>query len=149
MSVRIRFILTGACPPSYSGKQVQLNFPLEDENGAPTTTAHLKQLIRTQWPENMSEMKEVVEKTEMRVLKTGNLLSDDTQIRSVLTATELSECSINPSAEGSGRADEDQKSVLMHLVFQSNQSQGRQRDGSAGGGRRDNASHDSGCCTML
>nr|CCC93266.1 conserved hypothetical protein [Trypanosoma congolense IL3000] len=147
MSIRTRFILTGACLPSYSGKQVQLTFPLESESGEPTTTADMKDLIRRQWPENMSEMKNVVESTEMRVLKGGNLLSDDVQIRSVLTATELSECSVATDGEGD-KPEEDQKSVLMHLVFQSSQSYANKAD-EPRPTQQPVAQQDSCCCTVL
>ncbi|KAH8616644.1 putative Ubiquitin 2 like Rad60 SUMO like [Trypanosoma vivax] len=145
MSIRLRFVISGACLPSFSGRQLLLTVPLQQEDESPTTTRDLKNFIRENWPESMSEMKETVGTSELKVLKTGNLLSDESVLRDCFTATELGECGVDPGAADE-MGEEDQKRVLMHLVFQRNcpvpkGKKGAARDNVAGGG--------GGCCVTM
>ncbi|KEG11522.1 hypothetical protein DQ04_02541110 [Trypanosoma grayi] len=150
MCVRVRFVLSGACHPSYSGRQVQLEVPLAQENGAPTTTAHIKSLIRRDWPSDLSEMRDTINTAELKILKTGNLLADDTPLRSVLTAAEAQDCRLDaPSAPQDG---EEPKSVLMHLVLQKNSGLvKRDKEGDKPGTskRSEVRPSDSGCCRLM
>ncbi|EAN90860.1 hypothetical protein C3747_117g57 [Trypanosoma cruzi] len=149
-AVLVRFVLSGACYPAYSGRQLQLEVPLIQENGSSTTTTDLKRQIRREWPSDLSEMQEIIKTVEMKILRTGKLLADGTPLRSVLSSTEAQECSVNVGA-GAKNGDEP-RSVLMHLVFQRNNTTTRREKGgdkAAPGKRKETGGSDSNCCSTM
>ncbi|ORC84166.1 uncharacterized protein TM35_000481270 [Trypanosoma theileri] len=149
MSVRVRFVLSGACHPSYSGRQMQLEVPLVQPNGNPTTTADIKEMIRNNWPSDLPEMRDSINTTDMKILRTGNLLADNTQLQNILSPAETHDCSVSSAAPRDG---EEPKSVLMHLVFQKNRTTTkREKDNnkSSTGKKKDSGPSDSSCCSLM
>ncbi|KAH9597608.1 UBL3-like [Trypanosoma melophagium] len=149
MSVRVRFVLSGACHPSYSGRQMQLEVPLVQANGNPTTTADIKEMIRKNWPIDLPEMRDTINSTDMKILRTGNLLADETQLQNILSPAETYDCSVSSAAPRDG---EEPKSVLMHLVFQKNQTTTKREKESSKlytGKKKDSGPRDNSCCCTM
>ncbi|RNF22114.1 uncharacterized protein Tco025E_03276 [Trypanosoma conorhini] len=148
--VRVRLVLSGACYPAYSGRQLQLQVPIFRDDGSPMTTMDLKSQIRREWPSDLSEMQEAIKTVEMKILRTGKLLQDDASLRSVITSTEMQDCSV--SAGTPKRNDEEPKWLLMHLVFQRSSNAGAQEkghDNASAGRRKGTGSSSSGCCLLI
>ncbi|CAD2221086.1 hypothetical protein AGDE_02515 [Angomonas deanei] len=103
----VHFILTGACHVEYSGRQIAMSIPLEQEDGRPTTVTDIAHQVRAEWPEELSVMKDEIASTRFKILKTGRLLGDEDLFKDALTASELENC-----------GTEEPKVILMHLVVQ-------------------------------
>ncbi|RNF01693.1 hypothetical protein TraAM80_06816 [Trypanosoma rangeli] len=149
-TIRVRFVLSGACYPGYSGRQLQMQVPIVRKDGSPMKTMDLKSQIRREWPSDLSEMQETIKTIEMKILRTGKLLPDDTPLRSVITTTEMQDCSV--SAGTPNPHDEEQKWLLMHLVFQrcSNAlKQDKGDDKATVGRKKETGSSESRCCIIM
>lgn len=160
MSIAARFVITGACYVGYSGKQFQLEIPVKRSDGARTTIADVVEQVRRQWPKEFSEMAESIELTDVKVLKTGRLLSNADVFESRLTASELKECRVCDDTVGPATESE-RSAVLLHLVFQRTSRQTRNasasNQNSHGGSQHENGNANNGgrevkndncCCTM-
>ncbi|GET88438.1 hypothetical protein, conserved [Leishmania tarentolae] len=119
--VRIRYVLTGACPSTYSGRVVQSLVALKQPNGTDTTIEMLKAQLRSHWPEDMKELAECISDSRIRVLKAGCVLNDGDSLAQHLTASEREACLVSGDTTAGDANDEiQQPSVLMHVVIQGN-----------------------------
>ncbi|KAL7698453.1 Ubiquitin-2 like Rad60 SUMO-like [Lotmaria passim] len=119
--VRVRYVLTGACLPAYSGRAVHAIVPMYQQNGSPTTIKSLIEQFRTNWPADMKELSESIANVPIRVLKAGRLLNDDDVLEQLLSETEKQTCRVTAEETVGDDAEELQKpSVLMHMVIQKN-----------------------------
>lgn len=114
--VRLRCVLTGACHPAYSGKQIEFNVPTKQTAGSLTTIGEMVQQIREQWPADCSEMAESARTAKIKVLRAGRLLAPTDVFAKQLTRTELEECELHTSSSSGELVSK--SAVLMHLVFQ-------------------------------
>lgn len=119
--VRVRYVLTGACLPAYSGRVVHAIVPMNQPDGSPTTVGCLIAQFRTNWPADMSELAASIASVPIKVLKTGRVLNDDDVFQQQLSANEKETCCVSADETVGDHAEELQKpSVVMHMVIQKN-----------------------------
>ncbi|AYU78662.1 Ubiquitin-2 like Rad60 SUMO-like, putative [Leishmania donovani] len=119
--VRIRYVLTGACPFTYSGRVVHDFVALKQPNGCDTTIEMVKAQFRSNWPADMKELAERISESGIRVLKAGRVLNDGDSLTRHLTASEREACLVSGDTKVGDTNDEMQKpSVLVHMVIQGN-----------------------------
>lgn len=100
----------------YSGRQFQLVIPLVDE-GSPILVSGVLARVRSQWPEEFSEMKEQAASYPVKMLKTGELLSQSSPFSQYLSKSDLATAVDDASKLP---ADGEKSPVIIHLVFQQN-----------------------------
>ncbi|KAG5505823.1 hypothetical protein JKF63_05159 [Porcisia hertigi] len=119
--VRVRYILTGACPPAYSGCVVQALVPLQQPDGSLTTVETMKTQFCNNCSANMKELGGTISKATIRLLKAGCVLDDKDFFEHHLTATEKKTCLAQAGETvGDSVTDAQKPSVVMHMVVQKN-----------------------------
>jgi hypothetical protein len=119
--VRVRYVLTGACLPAYSGRVVHAIVPMTQSDGTPTTIGCLIQQFRANWPADMKELANSIAEAPIRVLKTGRVLNDDDVFEQQLSSAEKDSCRVSADETIGDHTEELQKpSVVMHMVIQKN-----------------------------
>lgn len=157
--VRIRYVLTGACPSTYSGRVVHDFVALKQPNGCDTTIEMVKERFRSNWPADVKELAESISESGIRVLKAGRVLNDHDSLMRHLTASERKACLVSGDTKVGDTNDEMQKpSVLMHMVIQGNRAplensrKEKHKVSSTPEGGNSNEGHemkkDSCCCVM-
>lgn len=125
MFIRVRLIVTGACPSAYIGKQLEFEVPLQQPDDRRTTVGDLEAQVRREWPSELSEMSEAIKVVPVKLLRNGRLLQDTEVFEEQLTAGDVENCVVDPDAQANqnsdarGSEEEEKKSaVLMHFVVQ-------------------------------
>ncbi|KPA78379.1 hypothetical protein ABB37_06496 [Leptomonas pyrrhocoris] len=158
--VRVRYVLTGACLPAYSGRVVHAIVALHQPDGAPTRIGGLIEQFRANWPADMRELADSIAAVPIKVLKTGRVLNDEDVFEQQLSAAEKETCRVSAEETIGDHAEELQKpSVVMHMVIQKNRppveekskkekakSSANSDGGNSGEGRE--AKKNSCCCVM-
>lgn len=115
--MNVRFVITGSCHVSYSGRQIQLVIPVNQPGGSATTVADVEEQVRRDWPKELNEMADTIPTIGMRILKTGRVLAASDAFAAQLTTTERAECEAS-SVAGKTKEEIEKSSILMHVVFQ-------------------------------
>lgn len=156
--VRIRYVLTGACPSTYSGRVVHGSVPLMQPNGCETTIEMVKAQFRSNWPDDMKELAGRISNSGIRVLKAGRVLNDGDSLTGHLTLSERKACLVSSDTNVGDANDETQKpSVLIHMVIQGNRASPAENSkekskvsttAEGGNGEGHEVKKDSCCCVM-